>query len=113
MVFLHEVIKGVADRSYGLYVARLAGFPESVLARAENILTMLESSRHNNTVDSLIEENHQHLSTVAAHLSASPAATTTALELSTVERLLDEVIPDDLTPRQALEILYKLKAAAY
>ena len=43
VVFLHEVVPGAADRSYGIQVARLAGLPESVLARAKQVLGVLES----------------------------------------------------------------------
>ena len=46
IVFLHQVVAGAADRSYGVHVARLAGLPDAVLTRAEQILTELESGQH-------------------------------------------------------------------
>ncbi|KAF0112279.1 MAG: DNA mismatch repair protein MutS [Rhodospirillaceae bacterium] len=102
IIFLHEVAAGAADRSYGLHVARLAGLPDSVLARAQEVLAMLENSGQRGAVARLIED-------LPLFAAARPKAVPT---LSQVERLLAGIEPDRLSPRQALEFLYELKAAA-
>jgi DNA mismatch repair protein MutS len=97
IVFLHEVISGVADRSYGIHVAKLAGLPDAVVARAEEVLRALEEGR----------EGHKPL----ARIDDLPlfGATAPAPKTSLVEDALKTVEPDALTPKQALELLYDLK----
>ncbi len=101
IVFLHEVVAGAADRSYGIHVARLAGLPAAVVERAQSVLAVLEQG-----------DQGQAVARLAADLPlfgfARPAEPPPA---SAAERILDEIKPDDLTPRQALELLYRLKAA--
>ncbi|VBB69585.1 DNA mismatch repair protein MutS [invertebrate metagenome] len=101
VVFLHEVITGTADRSYGLDVARLAGFPKSVLARAEEVLLFLEKSGQ--------RVAPPHLEAISPADSADSRLRASATGLSYVERFLKEINLDDLTPRQAIELLYSLK----
>jgi len=102
VVFLHEVGPGSADRSYGVQVGRLAGLPDKVIARAEQVLGQLEESGQTRTILKLADD----LPLFAA-LEPEPLASKGA---SPVEGLLDEVNPDDLTPKSALELVYRLKS---
>jgi DNA mismatch repair protein MutS len=97
IVFLHEVVAGVADRSYGIHVAKLAGLPDAVVARAEDVLRALEEGR----------EGHKPL----ARIDDLPlfGASAPVPKTSAVEDALKTIEPDALTPKQALEILYELK----
>jgi DNA mismatch repair protein MutS len=103
VVFLHEVGAGTADRSYGIHVARLAGLPAAVIGRAETILHTLERGEQSSALARLADD----LPLFAAALR--PAAAGPAAGPSPAERLLAEANPDDLTPREALELLYRLK----
>jgi DNA mismatch repair protein MutS len=100
IVFLHEVTAGVADRSYGIHVAKLAGLPLAVVARAEAVLRALEEGR----------EGHRPLARIDDLPLFSAAAAPTPKKRSEVEEMLKSVEPDALTPKQALEILYTLKS---
>jgi DNA mismatch repair protein MutS len=97
IIFLHEVISGVADRSYGIHVAKLAGLPAAVVTRAEEVLRALEEGR----------EGHKPL----AKIDDLPlfGASAPASKRSEVEEALKAVEPDALAPKQALEVLYDLK----
>ncbi|HEX2761988.1 MAG TPA: DNA mismatch repair protein MutS, partial [Rhizomicrobium sp.] len=97
IVFLHEVISGTADRSYGIHVAKLAGLPDAVVQRAEEVLRALEEGR----------EGHKPL----ARIDDLPlfGATAPVPKGSAVEDALKTIEPDALTPKQALELLYDLK----
>jgi DNA mismatch repair protein MutS len=107
VIFLHEVRKGAADRSYGVQVAQLAGLPASVVARARDVLDMLEKgSREGGGAKIRIDD----LPLFAAAPPPQPAATSRGP--SPVEELLASIHPDDLSPREALEMLYKLKDTA-
>jgi DNA mismatch repair protein MutS len=102
VVFLHEIAKGVADRSYGIHVAKLAGLPPAVTERANQILKRLESSDRSSLQKALAvdlplfsaaqkrEEEGHHIPD-AAH------------------DMLDTLRPDELTPKAALDFLYALK----
>jgi len=106
IVFLHKVKGGGADRSYGIQVAKLAGLPKPVTKRAGEVLTLLEKSDSKATDGAaLIEE----LPLFAAR-PASPALPEPAP--SPVGEALAALNPDDLTPKAALEALYKLKELA-
>jgi DNA mismatch repair protein MutS len=106
VIFLHEVRKGAADRSYGVQVARLAGLPESVVARARVVLEALErgeregSTRRNALIDDL--------PLFAA--SALPQRGPAPCRPSEVEARLSTIQPDDLTPLEALRLIYDLRA---
>ncbi|MFN3889457.1 MAG: DNA mismatch repair protein MutS [Beijerinckiaceae bacterium] len=102
LVFLHEVTKGAADRSYGIQVARLAGLPESVVTRAQTILAELEAGERKKP-DALIDD----LPLFAA--APQPAA---APRRDEVREAIAAVNPDELSPRAALETLYELKRLA-
>uniref|UniRef100_UPI001E5E3467 DNA mismatch repair protein MutS n=1 Tax=Methylobacterium sp. Leaf118 TaxID=2876562 RepID=UPI001E5E3467 len=108
VVFLHEVVAGVADRSYGLQVARLAGLPAGVVARAGAILKGLETSERERPSRARIDDLPLFASLAEiAPLPPEPAAPPPDDGLGA---LLDTIDPDSLTPREALDALYRLKA---
>ena len=102
LVFLHEIADGMADRSYGIQVARLAGLPRSVTDRAQQILTALEKNRDTSGTLAVIDD--LPLFAPLTEDNESPAAAK-----DPVIEMLNEVDPDQLTPRQALDVLYALK----
>jgi DNA mismatch repair protein MutS len=102
VVFLHEVGPGTADRSYGIHVAKLAGLPKSVTARAEEVLGLLEKGEEGGALARLADELPLFS---AARRRAEPLPRDSA-----AEALLRETRPDELTPREALELVYRLKA---
>ncbi|MCC2111070.1 MAG: DNA mismatch repair protein MutS, partial [Hyphomicrobiales bacterium] len=102
VVFLHEIAPGAADRSYGIQVARLAGLPAAVIARAREVLERLEDQELNRPGDALIDD--LPLFSVARSVPVEKAGKSAAL------MRLDTIEPDELAPRQALEALYELKA---
>jgi DNA mismatch repair protein MutS len=102
VVFLHEIAPGTADRSYGIHVARLAGLPASVTARAEEVLDILENGDQGSALGRLADDLPLFR---AAVRPAAPAPAP-----SPAEDLLRDIRPDDLSPREALELLYRLKA---
>ncbi|SOH93254.1 DNA mismatch repair protein MutS [Monaibacterium marinum] len=101
VVFLHEVREGAADRSYGVQVARLAGLPDSVVDRARSVLKMLESEEHGGKAKLRIDD--LPLFAVPVSEPAAPKAD------SQVESRLADILPDGLTPREALDLIYELK----
>ncbi|MCH8808521.1 MAG: DNA mismatch repair protein MutS, partial [Proteobacteria bacterium] len=103
VVFLHEVAPGAADRSYGIHVARLAGLPAAVIARAEEVLGILEQGEQAGTLARLAED----LPLFSA--ARPPAPEQAAPGPSALEARLAEINPDDLTPKTALELLYELR----
>jgi DNA mismatch repair protein MutS len=98
IVFLHKIIAGTADRSYGLHVAALAGLPPIVLARAEEILNRLESNKSSSLPSQQLETDSSLISNDKKTAASSPFAAKLA-----------RIAVDDLTPRQALDLLYELK----
>ena len=103
VVLLHEVRPGAADRSYGVQVARLAGLPEAVVERARAVLGALESG------------DREKPATVIDDLplfSARPAPAAPPPRTSEVEARLAGIQPDALSPREALDLVYELKALA-
>ncbi|MBI3707563.1 MAG: DNA mismatch repair protein MutS [Proteobacteria bacterium] len=103
VVFLHEVAPGVADRSYGIHVAQLAGLPPAVTARAQQVLQSLETGNQADAVARLADD--LPLFAAARPKGGLPGATAP----SAAEQALRAVKPDELTPKQALEELYRLK----
>ena len=99
IVFLHEVAPGTADRSYGIHVAKLAGLPAAVVARALEVLAALEEGR----------EGHKPL----ARIDDLPLFAVTPAKIATtssdLEQALRDISPDALSPREALALLYSLK----
>ncbi len=105
VVFLHEVAPGAADRSYGIHVAQLAGLPAAVIARAEEVLGILEQGEQAGTLARLADDLPLFS---AARPRGAPEADTPGP--SALEARLAEINPDDLTPKTALELLYELRA---
>ncbi len=107
VVFLHEVVPGAADRSYGIQVAKLAGLPPAVVERARSILGELEKSEREKPVASLVDDLPLFAVPVrhAAPTIAAPAT-------DGLREALAELDLDEMTPRQALEALYRLKGLA-
>ncbi len=105
VVFLHEVVPGAADRSYGIQVAKLAGLPPSVIERAKLVLAQLEAQDRTAPAQRLIDD----LPLFAAARPAAAAAQPDAA-LAAVVKALAALHPDDMSPRDALEALYALKA---
>ena len=105
VIFLHEVRKGAADRSYGVQVAQLAGLPASVVARARDVLDMLEQGSREGGTKIQIDD-------LPLFAAAPPPQPKAPAGPSPAEELLAAIHPDDLSPREALEMLYKLKEAA-
>jgi DNA mismatch repair protein MutS len=104
VVFLHEVGPGAADRSYGIHVAKLAGLPRAVTTRAEEVLEVLEKGEQGDALARLADDLPLF---GAARRRAEPAP---AARESAAEALLRDTRPDELTPRAALDLLYRLKA---
>ena len=103
IVFLHKVRPGAADRSYGIQVAKLAGLPPRVVGRAREVLAILEKtegkkSARNDTLD--------ELPLFALTRPQEPVSEPPSL----VETALEELNPDEMSPRAALDALYRLKA---
>ncbi len=104
VVFLHEVAAGNADRSYGIHVARLAGLPAAAVARAEEVLAELEAGEQSGRLTTLADDLPLFTAAARAPRRAGAAAA------SAVEAELARLNPDELTPRTALEALYRLRA---
>ena len=104
VVFLHEVGPGAADRSYGIHVARLAGLPAAVIGRAETILHSLEKGQQSSALARLADD--LPLFAAARPLAAPPPP---EARPSPVLAALTELNPDHMTPRDALDALYRLK----
>ena len=102
VVFLHEVAPGTADRSYGVHVAKLAGLPRAVTERAEEVLALLEKGEEGGALTRLADD-------LPLFSLARERARPSQRE-SAAEALLRETRPDELSPREALELLYRLKA---
>jgi DNA mismatch repair protein MutS len=105
VVFLHEVLPGSADRSYGIQVAKLAGLPPPVIARAKAVLAKLEAQDRGQTARALADD--LPLFAVPSRAAAEPAPPSEAEQLIEALKALH---PDEMSPREALEALYALKA---
>ncbi len=101
IVFMHEIIDGAIDRSYGIHVGKLAGLPSPVLKRAEQILSQLEEKRQQQKP--LFED---------LPLFSQVSQTTSIQKESEVEEQLRSVDVDSLSPREALDFIYQLKRLA-
>ena len=105
VIFLHEVRRGAADRSYGVQVAQLAGLPKSVVARARVVLDALEQGeREGGSQKALIDD--------LPLFAAAPPPPPAPAQTSPVVQMLSEIHPDELSPRDALDLIYRLKDAA-
>ncbi len=104
IIFMHRVAAGAADRSYGIHVAKLAGLPATVIARAEEVLRTLEENQGERVAAKL--EGGLPLFSFAEKsvppVDFTPPPDNLRTELQTIN-------PDELTPKEALEALYRLK----
>ncbi|WP_417740886.1 DNA mismatch repair protein MutS [Salipiger sp.] len=107
VIFLHEVREGAADRSYGVQVAQLAGLPRAVTDRARTILDALEQGERERAAPKALIDDLP-LFSAAAEAAPQPARPTGP---SPLEEKLGALNPDDLSPREALQALYDLKAS--
>jgi DNA mismatch repair protein MutS len=107
VVFLHEVVPGAADRSYGIQVAKLAGLPPAVIERAKLVLAELEAVDRTAPTRKLIDDLPLFAATPRA-----PAAPPRDEAAEAVAQALAALHPDEMSPREALEALYALKLKA-
>ena len=103
IVFLYRVIMGAADRSYGIHVAKLAGLPAPVLSRANEVLSALEKADGRPKPADLASD-------LPLFRAAKGAAEGRPDGAPAIEQALAALSPDTLTPKEALEALYRLKA---
>jgi DNA mismatch repair protein MutS len=101
VVFLHEVVKGAADRSYGIQVARLAGLPQDVVDRAQTILAELEAGERRAPVQRMIDD--------LPLFAVAPPPPPAPPKEDALRKALDALSPDELSPRAALDALYAIK----
>jgi DNA mismatch repair protein MutS len=105
VIFLHEVRRGAADRSYGVQVARLAGLPASVIDRAKVVLDALEKGeREGGSQKALIDD-------LPLFRALPPQTPRPVKQDSPLEARLRDIHPDELTPMDALRLIYELKQA--
>jgi DNA mismatch repair protein MutS len=104
IVFLHKVKPGAADRSYGIQVAKLAGLPDRVVGRAREVLALLEKT------DSRKNARNGGLDELPLFAVSRSSATSEPTGPSPIEKAVDDLKPDDLSPRAALDAIYRLKA---
>ena len=106
IVFLHKAKAGAADRSYGIQVAKLAGLPAEVVARAREVLALLEKSeRHAPKAGGALDD-------LPLFAARRPKSGPDKAKPSAVLAALSEIRPDEMSPKSALERLYELKALA-
>ncbi len=100
IIFLHSIDEGTADRSYGIHVGKLAGLPETVISRAEEVLSLLQEGEQGSALTHLAED-----------LPLFSASTTKEKKkkISPLEEKLSSINPDNLTAKEALDMLYELK----
>lgn len=105
VVFLHEVLPGSADRSYGIQVAKLAGLPPAVISRAKTVLAKLEAQDRGQSARVLVDDLP-----LFAVPSRAAAESTMSKETEELIAALKALHPDEMTPREAMDALYALKA---
>lgn len=101
LVFLHDVRKGAADKSYGVQVAKLAGLPKAAVDRARSVLERLETEQ---------DAAGDRLGSLP--LFSAPSPPSVARRPSAVEQALQDLDVNELSPRAALDLLYELKTKA-
>ena len=106
VVFLHEVVAGAADRSYGIHVAKLAGLPAPVIDRARILLDQLEQSREQAVPEGVLESLPLFAPTQSVE-QAQVSKTDSPTEKLSCE--IAELDPDSLSPKQALDFIYRLR----
>jgi len=104
VVFLHEVGLGAAERSYGIHVGKLAGLPDAVVQRAQSLLKSMEAGEQTSTLTKLADDLP-----LFSHAPAQASQSSGPRQSSEVEIAVTAVLPDEMTPREALDFLYQLK----
>ena len=104
IIFLHEVIKGAADQSYGIHVAQLAGLPNPVIKRSKQVLNLLQQSESSGALAKLADD----LPLFSAVIKDAESEKHAIVETK-IRQILESIEPDTLTPREALDQLYALK----
>jgi DNA mismatch repair protein MutS len=110
IIFLHEVRKGAVDRSYGVQVARLAGLPDAVIARARDVLQMLQQGdegRHDR--QAMIDDLPLFSAMPPPPRPTTQAPSAQDMAASEIKDKLRAIHPDQMTARQALDLIYDLK----
>lgn len=106
IIFLHEVVTGAADRSYGIHVAKLAGIPKQVTHRAAQVLKKLESSGQK--PGKIDWSDDLPLFTYHNDIELT-AVSDTESQISPLEEYMKNIDPNELSAREALNIIYELK----
>jgi DNA mismatch repair protein MutS len=114
VVFLHEIVAGAADRSYGIQVAKLAGLPLSVVARAKSLLAEFEAADRLAQAERLVADLPLFTAAVMAaptDVNGMPGKKSADVRSADVALLeaIDALDPDNLSPREAIAALYRLK----
>jgi DNA mismatch repair protein MutS len=107
VIFMHEVIAGAADRSYGIHVAKLAGLPKSVIKRAEQVLQKLQKENQKSNAADLRDELP-----LFAFMQPAEEKADAQKPKSALQEALCALDPDNMSAREALEKLYELKELA-
>ena len=102
IIFLHEIVQGQADRSYGVQVAKLAGLPSSVIDRASVLLDQF------NTAPSPLKGAGVKGDLKGKTKPAPPVSVKKSAFEAEAKKILDGVAPDSLSPREALDLVYRL-----
>ncbi|MDX1949121.1 MAG: DNA mismatch repair protein MutS [Rickettsiales bacterium] len=110
IIFSHKIINGIAGKSYGINVAKLAGLPEKVINRASQILKILEKNNQDNPVKIFSEDLPLFANTNPNNSPNEKEANYISENFENLINHLKNLSPDNLTPKQALEELYKIKS---
>ncbi|MCH1430316.1 MAG: DNA mismatch repair protein MutS [Chlamydiales bacterium] len=113
IVFLHKIVRGGADKSYGIQVARLAGLPKAAIKRAKEILNQLEKSRYDDSPSKKTGTSSHKKKREEQFLLFEPSATSSSSansSLSKIKEQLDDLDVNKVTPMEALGILSSFKS---
>ena len=111
ITFLHRIIKGAADKSYGVHVAKLAGLPDSVIKRANALLKKLEKDSIKTNKD-ILQGESMNMNLFDTQSLKEPHVQVINEKYEELYRKITLINPDDLTARDALDLLYELKDIA-
>ncbi|MBN2752490.1 MAG: DNA mismatch repair protein MutS [Rhodospirillaceae bacterium] len=106
LVFLHEIAPGIADRSYGIHVARLAGLPAAAVGRAEAVLQTIENGEKESAATRLADD-------LPLFSAARAQAKVPKSREDPLRRAVVDLVPDAMTPREALDALYRLQGLVH
>lgn len=115
LIFMHQVQAGAASQSYGLQVAKLAGVPHQVIQRAHKKLRQLEALEPATPITATNQPTTSTPATIASHTSSAAPRQADLFSSQTHPLItkIQAIMPDDLTPKQALELIYNLKKLAH